>query len=399
MPKAVGVYRAGNGTWYFKIRAPRDIDSGDAKQITRRGFRSAAEASQARADLAAQLLRDPPGVSKSDLTVSSLVMRYHDEEEAMNRLSERTLYDQRGYRRNYIDPTIGAHTAAEVTTTAVREWMIGLSRAGASTGTPLSPNTVRLARSLLRKAFVYGVATGVVHDNPVDAVKPPRMRKTIPAHWSPDEARQFLAFYEGDRLYPLWAFMLSSGVRVSELVWLRWPNIDREAGLARISDLPTVIGYELKRSDGKNNSAIRTIDLDVRLLEILELQARLQFLEQQNDGYLVTDFVFTKPGGDHYHPHTISKTLGRETERLGLPRLTAHGLRHTCATLMLAGGVQPKVAAERLGHADTRMFSNVYSHVTETMQREAADKLGQILFDSTETKPEDRQDHTDDAHR
>ena len=49
--------------------------------------------------------------------------------------------------------------------------------------------------------------------------------------------------------------------------------------------------------------------------------------------------------------------LGRFTAELDLPRLTAHGLRHTCATLMLANGVAPKVAAERLGHGDATLFT------------------------------------------
>ena len=60
--------------------------------------------------------------------------------------------------------------------------------------------------------------------------------------------------------------------------------------------------------------------------------------------------------------------------------MTAHGLRHTSATLMLAGGVPPKVAAERLGHADPTLFTNLYSHVTPTMQRDAADRIGEALF-------------------
>jgi integrase len=72
--------------------------------------------------------------------------------------------------------------------------------------------------------------------------------------------------------------------------------------------------------------------------------------------------------------------LGRFTAELDLPRLTAHGLRHTCATLMLANGVAPKVAAERLGHADATLFTNLYSHVTPTMQRDAASKIGTALF-------------------
>ena len=379
MPKATGVYKASNGTWYFKLRTGRDPETGKWRQVTRRGFRTAAEAAEARRELAAEVAEAGPAVA-GGVTVSELVQRYHDEEEAMNRLSERTLYDQRGYRRNYIDSTIGDVDAAELTAGDVRGWLVELATDGGARGKPLSPNTVRLARSMLRKAFTYGVATGVVRANPVEQVKPPKHRKAIPAHWSPEEAKRFLALHEGDRLYPLWAFMLSSGVRVSELVWLRWPNVDLDEGYARLNEFPTTIGYRLAPSSGKNQTAVRTIDLDRRLVGILEMQVDQQRQERDQPGYERTDYVFTKPMGGHYHPQTISKRLGRESGQLGLPRLTAHGLRHTCATLMLAGGVQAKVAAERLGHADTRMFSNVYSHVTPTMQRDAADRLGDALF-------------------
>lgn len=99
------------------------------------------------------------------------------------------------------------------------------------------------------------------------------------------------------------------------------------------------------------------------------------------EDYEVTDYVFTRPAGGPFHPQTLSKRLGRVSAELGLPRLTAHGLRHSSATLMLANGVPPKVAAERLGHADAQLFTNLYSHVTPTMQREAADRIGAALFD------------------
>ncbi|MGF1596354.1 MAG: tyrosine-type recombinase/integrase [Acidimicrobiales bacterium] len=383
MPKATGVYRAGNGTWYFKLRTGRDPSTGKWQQATRRGFRTAAEAAEARRQLAESIVEAAeaePGPTFGGVTVSELVQRYHDEEEAMNRLSERTLFDQRGYRRNYIDGPIGAIDAADLTAADVRRWLVELATGGGSQGRGLSPNTIRLARSLLRKAFAYGVVTGVVPGNPVEQVKPPRLRKSVPAHWTPEEARRFLALFEGDRLYPLWAFMLSSGVRVSELVWLRWPSVDFDQGYARLNEFPTTIGYRLVPSSGKNQSAIRTIDLDRRLVGILELQATQQRQERTQPGYELSDYVFTKPMGGHYHPQAISKRLTRESVQLGLPRLSAHGLRHTCATLMLAGGVPAKVAAERLGHADTRMFSNVYSHVTPSMQRDAADRLGDALF-------------------
>lgn len=71
--------------------------------------------------------------------------------------------------------------------------------------------------------------------------------------------------------------------------------------------------------------------------------------------------------GQPYHPQTVSRRLGRLSQQAGVPRLTAHGLRHTSATLMQVSGVHPKVAAERLGHASAGLFMALYSHVTPTV--------------------------------
>jgi integrase len=62
--------------------------------------------------------------------------------------------------------------------------------------------------------------------------------------------------------------------------------------------------------------------------------------------------------------------------------LAERGIRtfRTLLVTSLANGVPPKVAAERLGHADPTLFTNLYSHVTPTMQRDAASKIGAALF-------------------
>ena len=65
--------------------------------------------------------------------------------------------------------------------------------------------------------------------------------------------------------------------------------------------------------------------------------------------------------------------------RAGLSRIRFHDLRHTAATLMLSRGVHPKIVAERLGHSTPMLTLTVYSHVTRTMQRAAANELDAAL--------------------
>ena len=144
---------------------------------------------------------------------------------------------------------------------------------GERAASQLSPNTIRLARSLLRKAFAYGLAVDAVVSNPVEQVKPPKTRKTVPAHWSPEEARQFLG--SARRRSPLSAVgvhaqLWGSGQRAGVAAVVKRQPLRR---YARLNEFPTTIGYRLTASQGKNQTAVRTIDLDDHLVNVLEMQA------------------------------------------------------------------------------------------------------------------------------
>lgn len=381
MPKFRGVYKDTKGRWYFKASTHKDPLTGKWTQVTRRGFATAAEAAAAREDLLQEVAAQPSS-TVAELTVRQLVEQYLDESEATERLGPKSLFDYRHYLEDYIDPWIGSLRVRELSAEVVASWQHKLATEGATkTGRGLSPNTIRLARAPLNGALKQAVGMGLLPANPLASVPRPRPRRSVPKHWSPKEAREFLALHEGDRLRPVWAFLLGSGVRIGELVFLRWANTDLESQVVRVSEFATVLGYDVQPSGGKSRDAIRTIDLDHHLVDALRQQRKLQAEEQlRASEYEETDFVFTKETGGAYHPQYLSRLLGKISTEAGLPRLTAHGLRHTSATLMLASGVPPKVAAERLGHADTTLFSNLYSHVTPTMQKEAAAQIGEALF-------------------
>jgi integrase len=382
MPKYDGVYQDTKGRWYFKVWLGRDPLTGRQVQITKRGFATAADAARARR----KELDDSEGHATApslpaSLSVNDLLDLYLDGLDADERLSAKTRFDYRINAKSYVRPWLGKKRVRDLTAETIVAWQRKLmAEGGVKDGKALSANTVRLARSPLAGALKLAVAQGVIRSNPLTSVPKPATGRSVPRHWTPEQARDFLADQEGDRLYPLWAFLLGSGLRIGELVWLRWGNVDLKRRHARVVEFASTLGWDLVESRGKSATAIRTIDLDVGLVAVLKRQRDMQRFESRRDGYEETDYVFTRPAGDHYHPQVISKMLARASEEAGLPRLTAHGLRHTSATLMLDSGVAPKVAAERLGHADASLFMNLYSHVTPTMQSDAADKLGAALF-------------------
>lgn len=379
--KPEGVYADGRGGWYVKVNVGKDPLTKKRVQVTKRGYRSAGTAGRARRELLAQIDRGQLKPTSTALTVSDLLDLYLDGLDADDRLSAKTRFDYRHYADDYVRPLLGSGKVRDVTPEVVLAWQRQLAKSGGTkTNKPLAPNTIRLARAPLAGAFKLAVVSGVITFNPLASVPRPTARRSIARHWAPEQARQFLALMEGDRSYAVWAFLLGSGLRIGELVWLRWPNVDLRAKRAHVVEFASTLGHELVPSVGKSRDAVRTVDLDDGLVKVLRAQQELQAVERLAHGYVETDYVFTGPGGGSYHPQRLSRMLAQFSQELGLPRLTAHGLRHTSATLMLAQGVPPKVAAKRLGHADPTLFTNLYSHVTPTMQREAADKLGSALF-------------------
>ena len=89
--------------------------------------------------------------------------------------------------------------------------------------------------------------------------------------------------------------------------------------------------------------------------------------------------MFSDEIGRHRNPQSISRAFRSLLFRTGLPRVRFHDLRHTCATLLLEAGVNPRVVAERLGHTTPALVLNVYGHVTERMQEQATAVLDQVM--------------------
>jgi integrase len=96
--------------------------------------------------------------------------------------------------------------------------------------------------------------------------------------------------------------------------------------------------------------------------------------------YSAQDFIFANPlGGPVDIRALVRPHLNRILERARLPRVRLYDLRHTAATLLLSAGVHVKVASEMLGHSTATLTLDVYSHVLEGMQVEAAATMDRLL--------------------
>lgn len=202
--------------------------------------------------------------------------------------------------------------------------------------------------------------------------------------FSADQARALIraAHDANDRVAAIYGVALATGARQGELLALRWADVDFDRGTIRIARTLIRANGGLTMSEPKTASGKRTIPLGRTTMDALRAHRTTQVAERLRLGpvWNDADLVFASQTGAPIDPsNLLSRHYYPLLRRAGLPCLTFHALRHTAATLMLGSGTHIRVVAERLGHADPGVTLRVYSHVTPTMQREAAEVMDAVL--------------------
>ena len=202
---------------------------------------------------------------------------------------------------------------------------------------------------------------------------------------SPGEAARFLKAALSDRLYGLHVLALHTGMRLGELLGLRWADVDLNGAVLSVRQQVYRLAGEWHYSEPKTAAGRRTISLSASAVEALRV-CRLRQNEErlQASAWEDNDLVFCNRLGRPLEKATLlRRSFWPALERAGLPRIRFHDLRHTAASLLLAEGVHPKIVQERLGHSSISMTMDTYSHVTPNLQAEAAERMDRLLAASS----------------
>ena len=200
--------------------------------------------------------------------------------------------------------------------------------------------------------------------------------------WSAEDVETFIDHVANDRLYAMWVFLLTTGVRRGEVAGLRWEDVDLIAGRVQIRQTRVAVGYDVDVGQPKTARSKRSLALDPATVEVLRAHRTAQLEERLFCGpaWQECGLVFVAPDGAPLHPDRITKLFDRAVLESGLRRIRLHDVRHTHATLALAAGVHPKVVSDRLGHSSTTVTLDVYSHVTPRLQEEAATTIASLFM-------------------
>jgi integrase len=279
--------------------------------------------------------------------------------------------------RNHIIPALGNIKLKALTPAHIR----GLYRSKSDAG--LSPRTVQYVHVTLHKALKQAVNDGLIPRNVTEAVKPPQLRREEIEPLTVEQVKVLLEAICGDRFEALYVIAVTAGLRQGELLGLRWEdvNVKRKTLQVRRTLLGskkgnTVFGVP-KTAKGK-----RSVRLTDRAVKALQRHRELQIEERQRlDGlWQENGLVFTTQIRTPVNRHNlVNRSFKPLLKGASLPEIRFHDLRHTCATLMLCAGVQPKMVQELLGHASVTITLETYAYVMPDMQGEAAGKMDSML--------------------
>jgi integrase len=200
---------------------------------------------------------------------------------------------------------------------------------------------------------------------------------------SADQARAFLDTVAGDRMEALYVLAITAGLRQGELLALKWEDVDLEGEYPTLQVRRTLSETRGRRSfEAPKSGRGRHLRLSRRAVSALRAHRRHQLEERMMKAGLWEDhgLVFPSEAGTPMSGRNLYRAFKIRTKRSSLPQtLRFHDLRHTCATLLLKQGVNPKFVQELLGHADISLTLNVYSHVLPDMGDAAAGAMDAAL--------------------
>jgi integrase len=315
-------------------------------------------------------------VEPSKTTLSMFLDRWLEQIEA--NVAPRTLERYREIAKKNLVPLLGQIALTKLRPDQISAAYAKALKSGRRDGAGgLSPRTVHHMHRILKQALSIAVRWRMLTRNPVDSVDPPKVERRKMTALDVTETVRLLAHFRGTRMFTPVLLAVMCGLRRGEITALRWGSVDLDRKQLSVveSAEQTARGIRLKETKSGRD---RTVALPAIVVDELRRARIAQAEELLKVAVRLTDqtHVVAQIDGQLLQPNSLTHEFVRLSGKASdLPRIRFHDLRHTHATHLLASGVHPKVAQERLGHSSIGITLDLYSHVLPGMQEDAAAKV------------------------
>lgn len=370
---ARGSVRRADGAWGYRVDAGLDPATGKRRQLSKQGFRNKRDAESA-LNAVLKGLEDGSTPRRSATTLGDFLDDWLVVQKQRIRPTTWHGYEMAVER---IKRHLGKAKLQALSPLQIEKFYSTLLESGRSGGGALAAKTVRNTHVVLRKALADAERLELVHRNAAGTAQAPSVQRPEYITWSSDELKEFLSAIRSDRLYAAFVLLATTGMRRGEVLGLRWGDLDFDAAELAVAHTITTAGFDqIVSGPPKTPRSRRHVYLDDATVAILREHRKRQREDRLAAGPAwdsENDLVFRDELGGSIHPDWFSYEFERLIRKTGAKRIRLHDLRHTYATLALKAGMHPKIVSERLGHATVGVTLDLYSHVTPSIARDAAD--------------------------
>ncbi len=279
-----------------------------------------------------------------------------------------------GFIDNHIKPTLGDISLEKLTSMDLQRLYKHLLESGRvecaeARNKPrgLSVKTVRNINQMISSVLNCAVEQRLIPANPTKGCVLPKLERKEMNILPLESLGTFFEEARHSGVFELYYIDLATGLRRGELLGLKWSDIDLDKGIIHVRRQVLRQNGEVVEAPLKTKNSYRNIAIGVDAIKVLK------GMEQKDE------YVFPSPYGGPMSPDSVLHMLQRVLKRAGLERIRFHDLRHTFSVLALQNGVDVKTLSAMLGHYSAGFTLDTYAHVTTSMQKQAANAVGNFL--------------------
>lgn len=280
-----------------------------------------------------------------------------------SRLEASTVRGYTTYIERHIVPALGSRQLATLTPKHVQDLIDSRK---------LAPASIRQLRAVLRKALHDAERQGLISRNVVRLTEGPRVRKHMTEPLTPGQAKVLLARLAGDHLEAVYAVGVGCGLRLGEVLGLKWSDVEEGVLTVRRS-LQRVKGSYVLKEYPKTDESQRRLAIPPFVWQALDRQREAQ--KAPGDWGL----VFTTATGAPVNGTWVTHHLYDVLTTAKLPRQSFHDLRHAFASILIDEGADLKEVKDVLGHAQVSLTANLYGHLYQEAKQRAADRVQRAI--------------------
>ena len=255
----------------------------------------------------------------------------------------------------------------------------------------VTPTTIRQINTNLKTCLNEAERQGYIQKNWYKLVTLPKKEDNKEVKvLTKQEQEKFLEAIKGHELELLYIVALGTGLRIGEILGLKWSDIDfknnelhvnRSLQKAAIYEDDKIVRYEVQETTPKTKNSLRTIPVPQNIIKKLiahkkEQNELILLLQEEYDN---KNYVFCNKLGKPIEDKRPGRNLKTILTSISIEPIKFHALRHTYATRLFEAGIPPKTVQHLMGHSDIETTMNIYTHVMKEQKLEAIEKINNIF--------------------